>query len=72
MFWIGLIVGIIFGIIALAAVSCWWCATRLCGSWEEFGNSIVAIGMASAYRESELQVVKDGEILDRVVFEEGL
>ena len=68
MFWIGMFLGFIIGFIALFAVSCWYCATHLCNSWDEFADSIVLIGEASDNRESELRLCKDGDVLDSVAF----
>lgn len=71
MFWIGLIVGIILGAVAFGSIG-WWFTTRvLCNSPEEFEGVYNVMVDATQNRESEIQVIHDGEVLNRVVFKDN-
>lgn len=68
MFWIGLLVGLTVGVVGLTVIAIAYCEHRY-GSWEDFGDGIDLIKVAVDNRESELLVIHDGELLDKVVFE---
>lgn len=68
MFWIGLLVGLTVGVVGLAVISIMYCDRRY-GSWEDFLNGTDLVELAVDNRKSELLVIHDGELLDKVVFE---
>lgn len=69
MFWIGLIIGIIVGIIGIMVVSTRY-VVNLYGSWEAFDKGTDLLEVATNNRESVMRVYHDGEVLDEVIFEE--
>lgn len=69
MFWIGLIVGIIVGVVAL------WLLSKalmvvIFGSFDQYKDGFELLLTANDNRKSYLQAFTDDEILDTVVFEE--
>lgn len=70
MFWIGLIVGIIIGMVALKALSRWYCRKVLFASYEECDEVINTVITAARNRKSYLQAFTDEEILSTVTLEE--
>jgi hypothetical protein len=69
MFWIGIIVGILLCAVAYFGLYLW--ATRhIFKSPDEYWDSIGIVYDATQNRESELQLVYDGDIQDSVTLEE--
>lgn len=62
MFWIGLIVGILLCVLALA-YAYWDCTHRICSSPEEYWDCITAVYEATQNRESTLIVEHNGEVI---------
>lgn len=70
MFWLGLIVGMVVAVIALVV----WLTVNIkkyFNTTEEYWNVIDVVYDATQNRESQLQLLKDGEIINEVTLEEA-
>lgn len=69
MFWIGLIVGVVITLLAIAGYFL-WCMKNAQMSFREYGDFCEFLGDALDNRESTMQVWHDGELLNEMNFEE--
>jgi hypothetical protein len=63
MFWIGLIVGIVLGVVGVFAVCLYYGNNVWFASSDEFRDAIRAIDVASKNRESTITVEHNGEVI---------
>lgn len=69
MFWIGLIVGVVIGLVALVVLFLWSLHVNkmdLC----DYVEFCYVLGDAVENRESSMQVWHDGELINEMIFEE--